>query len=380
MKKIVVINQSSGYLFIDITNELAERFNDVVLVSGNNVERENLKENIRLDRIIPYNKKNTITRFYSWVVGFFQLLHLIQQKYSNYQIFISTNPPLATLLPLFCKNKISLIIYDIYPDGLVSGGFISRKNIIYKTWKMLNIKSYKKVDQIISITEGMTKLLCEYAEKDKIRTIPVWADKEISKFDEKKDGKNFKSEYGLENKFVVMYSGNIGKNHALESLVKVAQKLKCNKQIHFVIAGEGWKKQIVKEMVNELNVYNCTLLSFMKKDLFASSLYGTDLGVVSLGEDTSKIAIPSKTFNLLAAGKPLLCFAGKDSDLSYLVKKYKVGEVFSHHEINKAASFIQGLFENEQSKHKKLAENAANLAVKYSYRNASKIASLISDS
>ncbi len=346
-------------------------------MTGSKIDPDELNENIIVVPIYPYNKKSTATRFVSWITGFFQLLFMIKLRYRSYELFISSNPPLATLLPLFCNNRASLLIYDVYPDGLVSGGFITKKNFLYRFWSYLNKKAYLKAEQVISITEGMSKLLENYTHRNKITHIPVWADRKI--FDFQSNGVNrFQEKHGLENKFIVMYSGNMGKNHALESLVRVAENLRHHDNMHFVIAGEGWKKKIVEEMVEDLQLKNCTVLSYMPEELFISSLYGIDMGVISLGEDTSKIAIPSKTFNLLAAGKPLLCFADKQSDLGNLVKKYNVGETFAHDEIDEATDFVKSLSESGIDRQKQFSGNAGNASKNYSYKNAVRMAELIS--
>lgn len=376
LKKIVLINQSAGYLFIDVAKEFSEVYDEVILITGNSLEKDVLPDNIKLESIYPYKKKSTVSRFISWIIGFVQLITLVQLRYRSHELFISSNPPLAALLPLFCKNKASLLIYDVYPDGLVSGGFISISNVVYRIWKYLNIKAYAKVERVVSITSGMSNLLSTYTSSDKITMIPVWADRKIFEF--RNNGTNrFQKKFGLEDKFIVMYSGNLGKNHALESLVQVADNVKHLDNVKFVIAGEGWKKKIVENMVEELNLENCTILSYMSTDLFISSLYGVDVGVISLGEETSKIAIPSKTFNLLAAGKPLLCFANKDSDLADLVKNYDVGETFAHNEIEEATEYLKSLLENRPDSIKRLSDNAGKASQDYSFKNAVKMAELI---
>lgn len=346
-------------------------------MTGSEMDTDELSRNITVVPIYPYKKRSTVSRFISWIVGFFQLLFLMKFRYSNYELFISSNPPLATLLPLFCKNRASLLIYDVYPDGLVSGGFVSNNNILFRAWSYLNKKAYERTEQVISITSGMSTLLENYTNSDKITLIPVWADRKI--FDFQSNGDNrFRKKFGLESKFIVMYSGNMGKNHALESLVHVAENLQHQDNLHFVIAGEGWKKNLVEEMIKDLELKNCTILTYMPTDLFISSLYGIDVGVISLGEDTSKIAIPSKTFNLLAAGKPLLCFADKKSDLAYLVDEYNVGETFAHQEIDEATEFVKTLSESSSSKQQQLSVNAVAASKNYSHKNAVRMAGLIS--
>lgn len=376
-KKIILINQATGYLFRDVANEFSKIYDEVILMTGSEIDHEELSKNIVVVPIYPYKKRSMISRFISWIAGFFQLLFLIKFRYRNYELFISSNPPLATLLPLFFKNRASLLIYDVYPDGLVSGGFVSKDSYLFRAWSYLNKKAYAKTEQVISITAGMSMLLENYTDREKVTLIPVWADQNI--FDFQSNGINhFQEKHGLENKFVVMYSGNMGKNHALESLVRVAENLRHQEDLHFVIAGEGWKKNLVEQMVRDLNLKNCTILTYMPTELFISSLYGIDIGVISLGEDTSKIAIPSKTFNLLAAGKPLLCFADKKSDLANLVEDYDVGETFAHHEIDEATEFVRALSESSSMRHKQFSENAVIASKNYSYKNATKMAELVS--
>lgn len=376
-KKIVLINQATGYLFRDIANEFSQVYDEVTLMTGSEINPEELNGNITVVPIWSYNKKSTITRFISWIAGFFQLLFLVKFRYRSYELFISSNPPLATLLPLFCKNRASLLIYDVYPDGLVSGGFVSKGNFLFRFWSYLNKKAYAKTEQVISITEGMSKLLESYTDPNKISLIPVWADRKIFEF--QSNGINrFQEKHGLENKFIVMYSGNMGKNHALESLVRVAENLRDYENFHFVFAGEGWKKKLVEEMVADLQLINCTVLSYMPTELFISSLYGIDIGVISLGEDTSSIAIPSKTFNLLAAGKPLLCFADKKSDLAKLVKEFDVGGTFAHQAIDEATDFLKNLYETSSNRQNQFSKNAIIASKNYSYKNAARMAELIS--
>ena len=168
-KKIVLINQHPGYLFGDVVNAFASEYDEVVFMAGKvPMMNDALNEKIKLHKIFPYNRTSTLKRFYSWIACTIHISWLLVFKYRKYDLLISSNPPTAsTLLPIFFKRKISILMYDIYPDGLIAGSFVTKKNIIYSGWARLNKLAYKKVKSIIALTKGMALALEEYADKEK---------------------------------------------------------------------------------------------------------------------------------------------------------------------------------------------------------------------
>lgn len=137
-KKIVFINQSSGYLMIDILNAFSFEYDEVVLVVGSlKVMERNLNHNIRIKKIIPYNRNTSITRILTWIISTVQIYFLLLFRFRKYEVIFSTNPPLSYLTSIFLRNPFSIIIYDTYPDALKNIG-INEGNIIYKLWKKLN--------------------------------------------------------------------------------------------------------------------------------------------------------------------------------------------------------------------------------------------------
>lgn len=137
-KKIVFINQSSGYLMIDILNVYSYEYDKVVLISGSlKIMERNLNKNVSLKKIIPYNRNSTIKRIFTWVISTIQIYFLLLFRFRNFEVIFTTNPPLSYLTSIFLRNPFSIIIYDTYPDALKNIG-INEGNIIYKLWKKLN--------------------------------------------------------------------------------------------------------------------------------------------------------------------------------------------------------------------------------------------------
>ena len=116
--QIVFVNQSSGYLMIDIIRAHDGLYDEYALLAGSIHSRNNkLPEHIKIDYLVKYNRKSKFKRLLSWVIGFIQILWIIKTRYRNAFLFIVTNPPLAVFIPFFCKNKYSILFYDIFPDG-----------------------------------------------------------------------------------------------------------------------------------------------------------------------------------------------------------------------------------------------------------------------
>ena len=365
----------SGYLFVDIANAFAKEYDEVVLMAGTvNGTNQPLDEKVKIVKIKKYNKETVVKRSLSWLIAFIQVFFLVKLKYRKYELFICSNPPLAGLLPVFCSNPTSLLIYDIYPDGLVAGKFVSASSIIVKQWARWNKIAYKRANKIITLTNGMANLIAQYVDRSCIDVIPAWA---IDVKETAITENEFVKAHHLEGKFLVVYSGNLGMGYDIESLVHLANYMKGNKAIEFLIVGEGWKKKIAEELVEQLQLTNCRVLPQQPSHLFIHLMKAMHLGVVSLAKEASKIAIPSKTYNILGNSKPLLCIGDKDSELAALTVQYSVGAVFSANEIEPMAKFVAMLALPMESQYKLYCANAKNASLHYTSRNAATIAGLV---
>jgi hypothetical protein len=212
-KKIVLINQSAGYLFIDVANAFSEEYDEVVLMAGDLMPmNESVSPLVKVHKIFSYNRGSTLKRMFSWLVSLLNIWWLLLVKYRKFDLLVSSNPPTAsTLIPLLFKRKICLLIYDIYPDGLVAGNFIASNNFIFKCWAWLNRRAYKKAYRIFTLTPGMATAMGAYAPIEKIKVVPAWASSSKQDNCIAERDNLFLKKYSLEGKFIVMYSGNLGK-------------------------------------------------------------------------------------------------------------------------------------------------------------------------
>jgi glycosyltransferase involved in cell wall biosynthesis len=368
MNKVVLINQNTGYLTIDIANAFASNCKKVVLIAGvvKPMERE-LNLSIKIHKIIMLDRTSSLKRILTWGWGSVQIFLLLLLKYRHYKVIYFTNPPMAYLSSLFLCNKFSIIVYDTYPDALTNIG-IKRNNLIYRIWSHANKNLFKKADKIITLSNGMADQLSLYVERKKIEVIPNWSGSDrLSPI--KKEENSFIINHGLEDKFIILYSGNMGYTHNVETLIEVAKILENHKHIHFLFIGDGEKKEKLVKLTKQYHLNNCLFMNLQPANVFPYSLAAGDLSVITLNDDTAHLSVPSKTYNILAVGSPMLCIAPDNSEISLLVKKYNNGVCFEKHQVEEIATFILDLSINS-TLHKELSDKSIKASEDFHYSNA----------
>lgn len=366
--KVVFINQSTGYLMIDIVNAFASQCKDTVLIAGSIKENErNLNPSTRVDKIVEYNRISIFKRLLTWVWGTIQIYFKLLFKYRGWYVVYVTNPPLSYLLSLCLKNPFSIIVYDIYPDALTNIG-IKKTNFLYKKWIKWNNRLFAKADKIFTLSDGMKTQLSSYTKNDKIVSIPNWsASNDLKPID--KESNIFIQNNNLTDKFIVLYSGNIGNTHNVEYIIEVAKELENNNDIQFLIIGEGGKKKMLENKVVEYGLKNCKFLTWQSVDMMPYSLASADVAVVTLNDDTAALSVPSKTYNLLAVGAPLLCIASEKTELYKLVSEYNNGKCFDKNSIKEISKYILDLYSNTDKK-KLYSDNSLEASKQFTYKNA----------
>ena len=341
---------------IDIINTFTEAGHSCVLVTGRLVERNiPLDPMVRVERIIKYNRDTTFKRLFTWGVGFIQIWFRIAIKYRKTGLFIVSNPPFAPLLPMVVKNPFQLLIFDIYPDALSELGYLSEKSLLIRCWKKSNRKVFARAKSIFTITDSMKQVIQKYAGNKQVEVVPLWTDNTFFKSIDPTQN-HFLKEHKLSGKFIVMYSGNIGLSGDIDVLLDVAAEIKSD-NITFLIIGDGAKKDMISEKAKNLDLKNFNLLPWQPVAELPYSFSSASLAVISLGIKTSKLSVPSKLYNFLSVGAPLLCIASKTSEVENLVTKYNCGKSFEPDDISGMVNFIIEVAENKEL-HSRMKANA----------------------
>ena len=373
MKTMLFVNQSSGYLMIDIVNAFVKsgKYDKIELFTGEiNIRPSVPDSSVHIIKTIKYNKKNIVTRLFSWVIAFLHLLFVVLKRGMKYELFLVTNPPLTTFIPLFSKKPYSLLIFDLYPDSLFSQGFIKKDSILSRWWCKKNKKIFSNAKHLFTISNDMKKNVAQYVDEDKVTVVSNWAHNEHL-LPVKKEDNLFLKNHGLQDKFIVLYSGNMGMSHDIDVIVDVANKLKYRDDINYIFIGNGAKKAIVENKIKKYNLTNCLVLPYQSQEILPYSMGAADISVVTTDVNQTGLSVPSKTYSYLSVGSALLCLADINSELANMVINNEIGGCFDSRKIDDIAIFIANLVDNPRLLNS-YKSNSRKLSESFTPENAKK--------
>lgn len=366
--KILIINQNSGYLTVDVVNAFTEKYDEVVVMYGlNRVSDRNFNDKIKFQKTISYNRSSTFLRLWTWTACSIHIFFLLIWKYRNYNVLYYSNPPMSYFSSLFFSNPFSIVIFDLYPDALRLIG-VENKTLIFRLWSFINRRVFDKAEKIITLSEGMKSEIKNYVDDKKIKVVSVWPASENFKPVPKNENLFLKI-HDWERKFIILYSGNMGKGHKLEILIDLAKNLEDISDILFLFIGEGSKKSKLEDRTQQNNLKNVEFLAWQEYNMLPYSLAAGNIAVVALEQEATNASVPSKTYNYMAAGAPILAIGGKGSELESLVSKYNIGFYLESDNLENARSFIIDLYFNE-SIFKKYSSNSYQASKNFSYKQS----------
>lgn len=378
MRRIIFVNQEAGPLLIDMANVFAQNRFEVVLYTGQVIKTSvDLDERIKVRSLCRYKKHNNIARLITWSLFFLQTLWCLAMDLDKEtRLWVSTNPPFAPWLVLLFKNACYIHVYDVYPNALLALPAIKKKSLIYRLFLNFNEKTFRKANKIFVPSLGMKDMLLDSTTEKKVQVISWWSDTDFIRPIPKAKN-NFVIKHSLEDKFIVMYSGNLGLTHNIEKLLHAALELKDIDNIKFLIVGGGPKKTVVDAFANTFNLDNLLVLPFQHESVLPFSLAAADLSVVfdsfSSGDKSESTAsIPSKTYYLMAAGSIIYAESDASSELNRLINKYDIGLCDSSKDVESLVQFIKLCAENKEQS-AKFRSNSRAASADFTRENAGQL-------
>jgi len=183
--------------------------------------------------------------------------------------------------------------------------------------------AYQNADSIVALGNDMAeRIVGKGVASTKVTVVTDWADCEsIHPVDESALRNDFPD------RFIVMYSGNLGFSQQLETVLDAARLLAEDPRIVFLLVGEGARKKWLQERARELELKNVRFLPYQPRVRLADSLSVADLHLISLLPGTAGCVMPSKIYAILAAGRPVIAMMDQGSEVAALVNKHQIGKV-----------------------------------------------------
>jgi colanic acid biosynthesis glycosyl transferase WcaI len=186
-------------------------------------------------------------------------------------------------------------------------------------------RSLRRAALNVVLGEGMRdRVLSAGIDAARVRIVPNWSDT-TSVVPQPTADSLTRRRIGLEGRFVVGYSGNLGRAHEFETVIGAARLLRSKPTFAFLITGGGAKADAVRASVQEQGLESFFFQSYQPAELLSDSLAAADVHFVSLLPALEGLIVPSKLYGILAAGRPVLFIGDTTSELAKLVRDHQCG-------------------------------------------------------
>ncbi len=290
---------------------------------------EEEKEGIRVVRtyIFAAPNKGFFKRVLSYVSFMCSAIVQGTRKVGKQDLLIATSPQFFVGIAGLIISRLKGVpfvfeVRDLWPESIVQLGQLKNKTIIrFLEW--IEMTLYRKAAHIVGVADSTVKILTERGvPAEKISIIKNGVDLEL--FTMRSDTEALKRKHGYQGKFIVSYIGTHGLSHALDKVLDAAELLRNEREILFLLVGEGAEKEHLKRKAASLNLKNVEFLDQIGKKQLPEYYALSDIVLVTLRDlPLFRSVIPSKIFEIMAMGRPIIISV--DGESRKLVEQAQAG-------------------------------------------------------
>ena len=332
-------------------------------------DRERGMEIVRLFTYAP-GKKSMVNRLISYVT--FNALATMAGVFSRsgWDVILCPNGSFFSGLTAWLVGKAKGIpfiynVQDLYPDVPIRAGQL-RNPFAIATLRGVEKFMYRKADHITVIAPSFRdNLVSKGVPVEKISIIPNFVDTEFIR--PLPRANSFSQQHGLSDKFVITHAGNLGYVYDLDTMLNAASLLSSQKDILFLIVGNGVAKPELEKKAHELKLDNVRFIPFQPRESLPWLRASSDVQVSLYKNGAANDSFPSKIYEIMASGRPLLASSDGDSGVATLVKTAECGRCIEPGETEHLAEAILDLYRNPA-----LRETMGRRGRRYAEENHSK--------
>lgn len=272
-----------------------------------------VRNNIRIIRTYVYAAPNggIIKRTLSFLSFMLSSITLGFRPAGNPDVIIATSPQFFVavagyILSRLKRCKFIFEVRDVWPEEIVAVGAM-KNGIAIKMLEAIEIFLYKKADLIVTVARGSVDILTKRGiSRSKIALVPNGV--RLSLFQSGSDGESIRKRLGKPDDFIVGYIGTHGMAHRLDIVLEAAEMLRNIVDITFLFVGDGAEKNDLMRKARDLRLANVIFHDQVRRSDVPDCYRACDICLVPLRKaDLFTRNIPSKIYEIMAAGKPIIC-------------------------------------------------------------------------
>jgi len=365
--KLIFINRyfypdhsATSQLLTDLAFDLAQDENVHIITSSQRYDDASVKlpsfeviNGVHIHRIRTsrFGRQHLLGRAFDYLTFYLSAAWNLWRLVSNKDVVIAkTDPPLISVVAaVIVKWRGAVLVnwlQDLFPEVATALGVYSLQGRIARLIQGLRNYSLKAAKVNVVLGELMAKRLIQLGvAKSKIAIIPNWADGEniqtVAKF------KNpLRAEWGLADKFVVGYSGNMGRAHEFTTILDAAELLINAKNIVFLFIGGGAQREWIAGEVSRRKLENFIFRPYQARERLGDSLTVPDVHLVSLRPILEGLIVPSKFYGIAAAGRAIIYIGDQKGEIPNILQAHDCGFVVTEKNANELANHIKKLAMN----------------------------------
>src|ERR1700722_7503483 len=263
-------------------------------------------------------------------------------------LLLVVSPPLglgisAALLSRLWKIPYVFDVQDLQPDAAADLGMLP-KPVLPVLYRMEEL-SYRNASLISTVTEGMRKKIIEKGIPGyKVVVVPPPAENCLFNVGKVVEGHEFRRTHGLEGKFMVTHTGNMGVKQGLDVMLDSALQLRERRDFVFILAGDGSMKPRLQERATALNLANLAFLPLQEHTEYLQMLAATDMALIVQQSSVSDIVFPSKTVTLLSAARAVAASVSANSEIGRVIVESGGGIVTEPENVGALSAAVNNLF------------------------------------
>jgi colanic acid biosynthesis glycosyl transferase WcaI len=282
----------------------------------------------RITRVHPFpaSDKRNLQRRAAGYVGFTALCAAMGLRGGDVDGVLAVSPPLTLGLAgwLIARKRHAPFVFnvqDIFPDVAIELGVLRDRRLIRVAHRLESF-CYRHADAVTVLSEDLEENVSSKTSRpDKVKVIPNFVDTRWLIPAERENA--YRREFGLEGKIVVMYAGNVGLSQGVDLLIDAAAALSYEEDLVFVVNGQGAERPVLERRARGLP--NVVFVDAQPAERLPEVLAAADIHVVTLRRGLARSSVPSKTYSILAAGRPLVASVDEHSEIAELVQRTGAG-------------------------------------------------------
>ena len=384
MNKIVFVNRyfhpdesATSRLLSDLAFRLAAQGLSVSVVTSRQLygnanaalESEEVIGGVHVHRVATFNRGRARLSGRALDYASFHVaagLALLRHLKRGDVVVAKTDPPLLSVgVSRVARLKGAVLVnwlQDLFPEvaAVLTPGLLPER--LHRGLLAARDSSLRRAAINVVLSPGMRQqLVARGIDGQRIRIVPNWADTS-SLTPRPTEESTIRRALGLSRRFVIGYSGNLGRAHEFETLLDTATRLKDDPQFAFLITGAGAKAQGLQRAVAAAGLGSFVFQDYQPPERLADSLAAADVHLVSLLPALEGLIVPSKLYGILAAGRPTVFIGSVSGDVATVIQEHGCGIAVGVGDSEKLAATLR-LWRNNLAHVRQMGENGRRLAL-----------------